>query len=87
MQSFILFNNIFYSSAGASTGQTPAHVPQPMHVFSSIMYFSSPCEIHPTGHSAAHAPQDIHLSDILYAIFYSPPFYWSLLAATLYFFD
>lgn len=54
-----------------------------MHVFSSIMYFPSPCEMHPTGHSAAHAPQDIHLSDILYAILNSPPFHKSLWAMAL----
>jgi len=64
---------MFYSSSGASTGQTPAHVPHPIHVASSIMYLSSPCDMQPTGHSAAHAPQDIHLSDILYAIFSFPP--------------
>ena len=63
---------MFYSSSGASTGQTPAHVPHPIHVASSITYLSSPCDIHPTGHSAAHAPQDIHLSVILYR-FYSDP--------------
>jgi len=45
-----------------------------MHEFASIMYLSSPCDMHSTGHSAAHAPQDIHLSVILYAITYSPTF-------------
>ena len=47
---------------GASTGQTPAHVPQLMHADSSITKQLSPCDMHPTGHSAAQAPQLIHLS-------------------------
>ena len=42
-----------YSSAGASTGQTPAHEPHPMQADSSITKVLSPCYIHPTGHSAA----------------------------------
>jgi hypothetical protein len=61
----------FYSSSGASTGQTPAQVPQPMHAAWSITNLSSPCEMHPTGHSPAQAPQEIHLSVILYAIFFT----------------
>ena len=68
-----LFILCTYSSSGASTGQTPAHVPHPIHVSLSIMYLSSPCDMQLTGHSAAHAPQDIHLSVILYAILYIPP--------------
>ena len=60
-----------YSSSGALTGQTPAQVPHPMHVFLSITYVVSPCDIHDTGHSAAHAPQLIHLSVILYAILFT----------------
>ena len=59
----------YSSSTGASTGQTPAHVPQPMHAAASISKQFSPCDIHPTGHSAAQAPQLIHFSQsILYAI-------------------
>jgi hypothetical protein len=64
-------NPFFYSSSGASTGQTPWQVPQEMHADASISNFSSPCDIHPTGHSAAQAPQEIHLSVILYAIFFT----------------
>ena len=75
------FYIIIYSSSGASTGQTPAHVPQPMHEFASIMYLSSPCDMHSTGHSAAQAPQDIHLSVILYAMF-SPPLKFKILFAS-----
>ena len=54
-----------YSSSGADTGQTPAHVPHEIHADCSISNLESPCDIHPTGHSAAHAPQEIHASDIL----------------------
>ena len=62
---------MYYSSSGASTGHTPAHVPHPIHVDASISYCVSPCDMHDTGHSAAHAPQDIHLSVILYAIIFT----------------
>jgi len=64
---------VFYSSSGASTGQTPAHVPHPIHVASSITYLSPSCDIHPTGHSAAQAPHAIHLSEILYDILFHLP--------------
>ena len=64
---FLLF--LFYSSSGALTGHTPAHVPHPIHTSLSITYVVSPCDMQDTGHSAAHAPQLIHLSVILYAIF------------------
>ena len=57
-----------YSSSGASTGQTPAQVPHPIHCAGSILYLSSPSVIQPTGHSAAHAPHLIHFSVILYAM-------------------
>ena len=56
------FNNYSLTSCGASTGQTPAHVPQLMQADSSITKQVSPCDIHPTGHAAAQAPQLIHLS-------------------------
>ena len=52
------------SSTGASTGQTPAHVPHPIHASLSITNLSSPFEIHSTGQFAAHAPQLIHISVI-----------------------
>ena len=64
---------MYYSSSGASTGHTPAHVPHPMQDDASISYFPSPCDIQDTGHSAAHAPHAIHLSVILYAITIFPP--------------
>ena len=35
-----------YSSTGASTGQTPAQVPQDIHADWSITNLSSPCDIH-----------------------------------------
>jgi hypothetical protein len=59
-----------YSSAGlgASTGQTPVHVPQEMQAASSITYLSPLAEIQATGQAPAHAPHPIHLSLILYAI-------------------
>ena len=49
-----------YSSTGALTGQTAAHVPHPMHASLSITYWLSPCEIQDTGQELAHAPHDIH---------------------------
>ena len=64
--------NFHYSSSGAPTGQTPAHVPHDMHAFASISYFPSPCFIHSIGHCAAQAPHEIHLSEILYAIIFTP---------------
>ena len=36
-----------------------------------ITYLSSPCEMQDTGQLAAHAPQLIHLSVILYAIYFT----------------
>ena len=51
---------VFYSSSGASTGQTPAQVPQLIQADWSITNLSSPWEIHPTGHSAAQPPPEIH---------------------------
>ena len=57
---------LYSASTGASTGQTPAHVPHPIHADSSITKHVSPCEMHPTGQLAAQAPQLIHLSLILY---------------------
>ena len=57
-----------YSSAGAPTGQEPAHAPQLMQVSLSISNFPSPSEIAPTGHAPAHAPQLMQVSLITYAI-------------------
>ena len=60
--SYFLYN---YSSTGASTGHTLAHVPQLMHCSGSISYLSPLSAIHETGQLAAQAPQAIHLSVIL----------------------
>ena len=62
----------FYSSTGAATGQTLAHVPHEIQAVWSISYLLSPCLMHSTGQDAAHAPQEIHASVILYAMIYFP---------------
>ena len=59
---------LLYYSEIAPTGQTPAHVPQLMHEFSSISYCPDPSAIAFTGHSPAHVPQLIHESLITNAI-------------------
>lgn len=59
---------ISYASAGAPTGQVPAHAPQEIHSSALISYLPSPSEIALTGHSASQAPQEIHSSLIWYAI-------------------
>ena len=58
----------YCSSTGAETGQTAAQVPHSIHLSESIIYFSSPSDMHSTGQFAAHAPHLIHASVILYAI-------------------
>jgi len=87
--SFSYFICFYYSSAGASTGQTPAHDPQLIQADASIVKQFSPCDIHPTGHSAAQAPQLIHFSQsILYAILFHHPssaISTSILVTILYF--
>lgn len=58
-------NQNWSSGFGASTGQTPEQVPQPMQSFGFITYLLSPFFMHETGHDAAQAPQLIHSSPIL----------------------
>lgn len=65
----IVFRNAAHSGFGASTGQTPAQVPQSMHSSLLITYLPSFSEIQLTGHSSAHAPQAMQSSVITYAIF------------------
>jgi hypothetical protein len=52
----------------ASVGQTDAHVPQPVQVFSSISNLPSPSLMASTGHSSAQVPQETQSSVILYAM-------------------
>jgi hypothetical protein len=59
-----------YSAAIASTGQTPAQVPQSVHFSGSIQRRLSFSEIASTGHSLSQEPQLIHSSLTLYAISY-----------------
>jgi hypothetical protein len=59
-----------YSAAIASTGQTPAQVPQSVHFAGSIQRRLSFSEIASTGHSLSQEPQLIHSSLTLYAISY-----------------
>ena len=62
-----------YSSAIAPTGHAPAHVPQEIHVASSITYCPSPSAIAPTGHDPAHDPQEMQESEITNAMMIFPP--------------
>ena len=64
-----------YSALGAPTGHTPAQAPHSTQASASITYLPSPSEIAPTGHSAAQAPQLTQSSEIIYAIFHTPPCY------------
>jgi hypothetical protein len=59
-----------YCSLIASTGQAPAHAPQPRHSSALITYFPSVSTlIAPTGHSASQVPQPMQVSlSITYAI-------------------
>ena len=54
-----------YSALGASTGHTSAQDPHSMQLSASITYWSSPADIHSTGHSYSHAPQLIQASLIM----------------------
>ena len=54
-----------YASEIASAGQTPAQVPQLMHVPASISRFEPFSEIALTGHSPSHAPQFTQASEIV----------------------
>lgn len=61
-----------YASEIADVGHTPTHVPQLMHVASSITRALSTSEIAPTGQSGSHVPQLTHADfSILYAIVFS----------------
>jgi hypothetical protein len=48
-----------------STGQTPLHAPQSVHLAASMAYFESPWLMAWAGHSASQDPQDTHSSVIL----------------------
>ena len=57
-----LFFNNYYACEMHCTGHTPAHDPQSMQVFASIMRCASASEIAETGHSGSQLPQLIHAS-------------------------
>ena len=63
----------YYSDFGIPNGQTPAQVPQSMHLSESIIYLFSPGLIQETGHAPAQAPHLTQPSPITYGI-EKPPF-------------
>ena len=54
----------YHSGDIASTGHSPAQVPQSVHSDALITYFPSPSDIASTGQTAAHVPQEVQSLEI-----------------------